>query len=314
MKLSDANRLTGLVAATHTPFHVDGSLNLDIVEKQAAHLLANGVQIAFIGGTTGESHSLSLEERHALAQRWMEVARGSKLRVVVHVGSNCLADAAALAAQAQELGAAAISALAPSYFKPRSVAVLVDCCTQIAAAAPETPFYFYDIPSLTGVNLPMPEFLAEARARIPNLAGLKFTNPDLMTFQLCLNADGGAFDCPWGTDEALLAALAVGARGAVGSTYNFAAPIYHRLMAAFAKGDMAAAREEQVRSVRLVQLLGGYGFMGAAKAVMKMLDVDVGPARLPNTSLNPTQMRKVEQELREMGFFDWIQTAKSSAK
>ena len=314
MILSDANRLAGLVAATHTPFHGDGSLNLGIVEKQAAHLLANGVRVAFIGGTTGESHSLSLEERHALTRRWCEVARGSKIRVVVHVGSNCLADAAALAGQAQDLGAAAISALSPSYFKPQSVAVLVDCCAQIAAAAPEIPFYFYDIPSMTGVNLPMPEFLAEARARIPNMAGLKFTNPDLLAYQLCLNAESGAFDCPWGTDEALLAALAVGTRGAVGSTYNFAAPIYHRLMAAFAKGDMAAAREEQVRSVRLVRLLSSHGFMGAAKAVMRILGVDVGPPRLPNTSLSPRRMGQFEQELREMGFFDWIRAADFSVK
>lgn len=298
-------RLTGLVAATHTPFHADGSLNLAIVEKQAAHLLANGVRTAFIGGSTGESHSLSLEERRALAKRWFEVTRGSDLKVVVHVGSNCLTDAAALARQAQELGALAVSALTPSYFKPRSIDVLIDCCAQIASAAPETPFYFYDIPVLTGVNLSMPDFLAAARERIPNLAGLKFTNPDLMSYQLCLRADGGTFDCPWGIDEALLGALAMGATGAVGSTYNFAAPIYHRLMTAFAKGDLAAARTEQFRSVQLIQVLARPGYMGAAKALMKTLGVDVGPARLPNTSLTTEQSRQLEHELLTLGFFDW---------
>ncbi len=298
-------RLTGLVAATHTPFHADGSLNLAIVEKQAAHLLTNGVRTAFIGGSTGESHSLSLEERRALAKRWFEVTRGSDLKVVVHVGSNCLTDAAALARQAQELGALAVSALTPSYFKPRSVDVLIDCCAQIACAAPETPFYFYDIPVLTGVNLSMPDFLAAARERIPNLAGLKFTNPDLMSYQLCLRAQDGAFDCPWGIDEALLAALAMGATSAVGSTYNFAAPIYHRLMTAFAKGDLAAARTEQFRSVQLIQVLARPGYMGAAKALMKTLGVDVGPARLPNTSLTQEQSAALERELRTLGFFDW---------
>ncbi len=313
MRLPEAERLTGLIAATHTPFQADGSLNLLIVEEQAAHLLANGVQTAFIGGTTGESHSLTLDERRALAQRWMEVTRGSKLRVVVHVGSNCLADAAALARQAQELGAAAVSALAPSYFKPRSVATLVDCCAQIAGAAPETPFYFYDIPSMTGVNLPMPEFLAEARARVPNFAGLKFTNPDLMSYQLCLSAESGAFDCPWGIDEALLGALSMGAQGAVGSTYNFAAPIYLRLISAFGKDDWPTARLEQFRSVRLVQLLASYGYMGAAKAVMRMLGVDVGPARLPNVSLHAVQAATLRQELESLGFFDWIRPTANAA-
>ncbi len=304
--MPQTQRLTGLVAATHTPFHVDGSLNLSIIEKQTAHLIANGVQTAFIGGSTGESHSLSLEERRAIAQRWFEVTHGSQLKVVVHVGSNCLADAAALARQAQDLGAVAVSALSPSYFKPRSVDVLIDCCAQIASAAPDTPFYFYDIPVLTGVNLSMPEFLANAKERIPNLAGLKFTNPDLMSYQLCLHANDGSFDCPWGIDEALLGAIAIGAQGGVGSTYNFAAPVYHRLMAAFARSDWPTAREEQFRSVRLIQALARHGYMGAAKALMKMLGVDVGPARLPNTSLNAEQTAKLEGELKALGFFDWI--------
>lgn len=73
------HRIKGLVAATHTPFHPDGSLSLALVEKQAAHLQNTGVSHAFIGGTTGESSSLTLEERRALAVRWFEVTRDSAL-------------------------------------------------------------------------------------------------------------------------------------------------------------------------------------------------------------------------------------------
>lgn len=298
--------LCSLVAATHTPFRPDGSLHLPVVEKQAAHLLASGVRFAFIGGTTGESASLTVEERLALARRWMEVTQGTDLRVVVHVGANCLADARALAAQAGQLGAAAISALAPSYFKPRSLDLLIACCADIAAAAPATPFYYYDIPVLTGVSFPMTDFLAQAPARIPTLAGLKFTNPDLMAYQLCLRVAGGNWDLPFGVDEHFLGALAMGARGAVGSGYNFAAPIYLRLMKAFAAGDLAAARTEQFRGVQLVQLLAGHGYMGAAKAVMGMLGVEVGPPRLPNATLTPDQVRTLRNQLEALGFFGWI--------
>lgn len=298
--------LSSLVAATHTPFRPDGSLHLGIVEKQAAHLLQQGVRFAFIGGTTGESSSLTVEERLALTTRWMEVTRGTDLRVVVHVGANCLADARALAAQAGQLGAAAISALAPSYFKPRSLDLLIACCADIAAAAPATPFYYYDIPVLTGVSFPMTDFLAQAPARIPTLAGLKFTNPDLMAYQLCLRVAGGKWDLPFGVDEHFLGALAMGAQGAVGSGYNFAAPIYLRLMKAFAAGDLAAARTEQFRGVQLVQLLAGHGYMGAAKAVMGMLGVEVGPPRLPNASLSAEQVKTLRSQLETLGFFDWI--------
>jgi N-acetylneuraminate lyase len=296
-------KLPGLVAATHTPFHADGELNLAAVERQAEHLLRDGVRAAFIGGTTGECHSLTVEERRALAKRWAEVTRGTDLRLVVHVGSNCLADARELAAQAQALGATAIAALAPSYFKPGSVDALIACCAEVAGAAPDLPFYFYDIPSMTGVRLPMREFFAKAPGRIPTLAGLKFTNPDLMAFQTCLRAEDGRFDILWGVDEYLLAALALGAEGAVGSTYNFAAPIYHRLIDAFRRGDLATARAEQFQTVQLVELLSGYGYMAAAKAVMGMLGVDVGPPRLPHARLDDGPAARLRGELERMGFF-----------
>ena len=302
MKLQDHQRLRGLVAATHT----DGSLNLAIVEKQAAHLLSNNVSIVFIGGTTGECSSLSLDERRALAKRWMEVARGTAMRVVIHVGANALADSRVLAADAQQLGAHSIAALPPSYFKPRSLDALIACAADIAAAAPAMPFYFYDIPGMTGVSFPMADFLAQARDRIPTLAGIKFSNSDLMALQLCLRADGGAWDVPFGCDEFLLAALSLGATGAVGSTYNFAAPIYHRLIAAFERGDFAAARTEQFRSVQFVQLLAGVGTMGAAKALMGMLGVEVGPARLPHDNPTPGQSARLRTALETVGFFDWI--------
>ncbi len=299
-------KLHGLVAATHTPFLADGSLNLDAVEKQAEHLQRSGVGTVFIGGSTGESASLTVDERLALAQRWSEVRAGSAVRLVVHAGANCLADARALAAQAETLGAQAVAALAPSYFKPASVETLVACCAEIARAAPSLPFYFYDIPSMTGVHHPMPEFLERAAERISNLAGLKFTNPDLMAYQRCLHSQGGRFDVPWGTDECLLAALAVGARGGVGSSYNFAAPLYNRLIAAFERGELETAREEQMRSVRLITLLAGFGYMGAAKVVMRRLGVEVGPARLPNTNLTSETEAELIGGLERLGFFDWV--------
>jgi N-acetylneuraminate lyase len=302
----ESPKLHGLVTATHTPFHADGSLNLAVVERQAELMLKWEVDAVFIGGSTGESHSLTVEERRALAQRWSEVVRGTKLRLVVHVGANCLEDARVLAAQAEQLGVTAIAAVAPSYFKPRDVDTLIATMARIAAAAPATPFYHYDIPALTGMSHSMPDFLESAPARIPTLVGLKFTNPDLMAYQYLLRADGGKWDVPFGVDEHFLGALAMGARGAVGSGFNFAAPIYHRLIKAFAAGDFPAAREEQFRAVQIIKLFVRHGYMGAAKATMQMLGVDVGPARLPNTTLDRAEAAKLRGELEAMGYFEWI--------
>lgn len=295
-------RLHGLVAATHTPFDSQGELNLAVVGAQGAHLAKSNVKFAFIAGSTGESHSLSLQERLYLTERWADVSASHGLQFIVHVGSNCLRDARSLAAHAQKFGAAAVSALAPSYFKPKSLDELIECCAYIAGGAPETPFYFYDIAVLTGVNLSMPEFLAKAPSRIPNIAGIKFTNPDLMAYQNCLRT---GFDVPWGIDEHMLGALAMGARGAVGSSFNFCAPVYHRLIAAFESGDMQSARREQLRSVQMIELLASYGYIAAAKATMGFLGVEVGAPRLPNSSLAQGQSEELRGKLESIGFFEW---------
>jgi len=235
-------------------------------------------------------------------------------KLIVHLGHNCLADAQSLAADAQANGAQAVAALAPSYFRPHDLRGLVDWCASIASSAPSLPFYFYDIPTWTHVKQPMADFLAEAQVRIPTLAGIKFTNSDLAQLLVCLRYEGGNFDILYGNDESLLAGLALGARGAVGSTYNFAAPIYLRLMRAFEKGDFTTAREEQARSVKMVRIIGAYGFSAAAKTVMSMVGVDCGPARAPQRPLTPEQTAELRKKLETAGFFDWIRLPEDDRK
>lgn len=295
-------RIDAICAATHTPFADDGSLNLPVVDKQAERLLKDGVSTVFIGGTTGESLSLSLNERLALADRWMQVAKGTPMRVIVHVGSNCLEDSKALAAQAGKLKADAISAVAPSYFKPRNLEATIAWDAAIANEAPGTPFYHYDIPPLTGVTHSMPDFLEQAGSRIPSLAGVKFSNPDQLAYQLCLAAAGGKYDIPWGIDEYLLGAVALGATSAVGSSYNFAAPIYLKMLKAWKVGDMETARTGQLESARLIQLLISFGYMAAAKYVMGLRGVPVGRPRMPFDKLTAEQEKGIREGLERVGF------------
>ena len=109
-------QLTGLIAAPHTPFNSDFSLNLDCVPKQAAHLVATGVKGAFVAGTTGESLSLTTTERIDLFHAWGEAAKESGITFIAHIGHNSLPDAQALAEAAYAAGAEAIGAMAPTFF------------------------------------------------------------------------------------------------------------------------------------------------------------------------------------------------------
>jgi dihydrodipicolinate synthase/N-acetylneuraminate lyase len=109
--------------------------------------------------------------------------------------SSSLAEARKLAAHAQEIGANAISATLPTYFKITTEEVLIQCLQEIAGAAPELPFYYYNIPVLTGVHIDMVSFLQRGNEMIPNLAGIKYTSPLLHDFQGCLAANNSSLIC-----------------------------------------------------------------------------------------------------------------------
>jgi N-acetylneuraminate lyase len=299
-------KFSGLCTATHTPFHADGSLNLAVVEPQAAFLRSHGITSVFIGGTTGESSSLTAAERAALNDRWALVGPAHGIDVVVHVGANCLTEAAQLAAHAEKNAAKAVSMIAPSYFKPRTLADLVASCAMVAKAAPRTPFYYYDIPGMTGIGgFPVDAFLKAASPVIPNLAGVKYSNPDLEAMRRAQSLEGGRFDLPFGIDERFLAALRAGATAGVGSTYNFNPGPLQRVIAAQAKGDAAVAEAEQAKVQPVVDILAKRGYMGAAKALMGHLGVPLGPARLPNGNPDAAETKQMLGELEAIGYFSW---------
>jgi N-acetylneuraminate lyase len=298
------DNFNGLIAATFTPFHSDGSLNLQVIPGYAARLRAQKLAGVFVCGTTGEGPSLTTDERQRIAEAWVAAA-GRELPVTVHVGHNSIEEAGRLARHAQQIGAYAIAAVAPSFFRP-ALAELVSFCAALAGNAPALPFYFYHMPSMTGVECSMIEFLEAAAQRIPNFAGIKYTHEDLDEFAQCVKVAGKSRRMLFGRDEMLLSGLERGAHGAVGSTYNFTAPIFHRLITAFRAGALAAARLEQQRAADLIASLRRYGLLPAQKALMKMIGVDCGPARLPLRNLSEDESVHLRDQVTRLGFFDWI--------
>jgi N-acetylneuraminate lyase len=286
--------------------HPDGSVAMERIPAYAEWLVAEGVSAVFVNGTTGEGQSLTLRERMQLAERWQAVI-GGRMPVVVHVGHTVIEDAAALAKHAESIGVHAVAALAPYFFKP-ALKELVAFSRQVAAAAPATPFYYYHLPSLTGVNVSVAAYLEEAADKIPTLTGVKFTYEDLMDLQNARAAVGGRFNILFGRDEILLAGLTLGCTGAVGSTYNLAAPLFRRIIAAFQRGELTAAQADQRRAAQFITILVRYGGLAPQKALMKSLGVDCGPTRLPLRTLAEDEVRRLEADLRAIGFFDWART------
>lgn len=278
----------GLIAAPPTGFQAEGRIDLAVVTPLAEHLHRQGVSGVFVNGTTGEGLSLNVEERQQLAAEWRRVVPPS-MKLIVHVGHNSLTEARCLAEHAQTIGADAIGALYPGFFQPAALDPLIDWCAAIAAGAPELPFYYYHMPSMTGIRLSVASFLAAAADRIPTLAGAKFTYEALADYTEALRMDGGRFDVLWGRDEMLLGALASGAKGCVGSNYNVAAPLFLRLVDAFHRGDFAAARDLQAEAISIIRELEATGnFFAALKAMLRDQGIPIScRVRPPLQNLEP---------------------------
>lgn len=297
-------KLAGVIPATYTPLGSDGAIDLGRIPPLVERLVSDGVDGLYVCGSTGEGVSLACDERRRVAEAFV-AATGGRVPVIVHVGHDSLAEAAALAAHAGSIGADAISALPPCYFAIRDVATVVECCEAVAAAAPNLPFYYYHIPAMSGVVIDVVELLRQAGGRIPNFAGVKYTANTLHEYQECVAFEGGRFEIFSGYDEMLLPALAVGGRAAIGSTFNVAAPLYRRLLDAFDAGDLEAARREQLRAVTMIRVLMRFPFHPAMKAVLAMLGTPCGSCRPPLPRLSAAEESQLRESLESIGFFTW---------
>jgi len=297
-----------LLSAPFTPFKENGSLNLARIAAQA-EATNRTLEGAFICGTTGEGVSLTLKERLAVAEKWME-HRSDSLRIIVHVGNSCIEDGRALARHAESIGADSIAAMAPAAFRAETPGDLVRFCALIAAAAPSTPFYYYHMPSMNGVNLDMRRTLRLLVESIPTFRGVKYTHEDLVEFSLCLEDFGESHDLVFGRDELLLPALMLGVRGAVGSTYNYLTAPYRTMIDAVINGDMDTARDSYHDVLRFVDVLvrHGGGIIGG-KAIMNLLGMDLGPCRPPLRTLDSDQMEALRRDLDKIGFFEMANAA-----
>ena len=296
-------KLQGLIAAPFTPMHPDGSLNLAVIPAYYELLKANGVTGAFICGSTGEGVSLTLREKKEVAAAWAAcTSQDNQFTVMPLLGGTCLNDCKELALHAREIGLDAVSFTSPFYFKPASVEILAECCAEVAAVVPDMPFYYYHIPVLTGTSFPMYDLLKAVDGRIPNFAGIKYTHEDFMDFMSCLNFKNGKYDMLWGRDENMLPALSLGSKGAVGSTYNYAAPLYYDLIRAFNNGDLAKAQELQQKSIDMIRLLGKYGGISTGKSYMKLIELDCGEFRLPVSNMNSAAFELFRNDAEALGF------------
>ena len=272
-------RFGAVLTAMVTPFHADGSLDVDAAVRIARWLVDNGSDGLVVTGTTGESPTLRDDEKIEL---WRAVAEAVTVPVIAGSGTYDTAHSVHLAREAASAGAAGILAVTPYYNRP-SQAGLVDHYTAIATATP-LPVMLYDIPHRTGRKVEHATVVRLAH-ELPTVVALKDAaqNPGASAAIIADTPDG--FELYSGDDVMTLPFLAVGAVGVVSVAAHWIGNELQDLLAAFAKADVEEARRVNAR------LLPSYAFLGndvtpspaPTKAMLRVLGVHDGPMRPPMT-------------------------------
>ena len=294
------NKFSGLVAAPFTPMLPDGEINTGLIGMYHDMLVKNRIAGAFINGSTGEGVSTTMSEKLKVTEAWASCSSSSGLKLINLLSGTCYKDCIMLARESRKMGIYAVALTSPSYFKPANVKMLAEFFIKVAQEVPDMPVYYYHIPVLTGGFFNMIDFMHEVAPRVPNFAGIKYTHEDFMDFLSCLHFEGGRYDMLWGRDENLLSALILGARGAVGSTFNYAAPLYHKLIDAFDRNDHETARALQQKSIDMIMLLGKYGGIATGKAYMRFIGLECGEFRLPVRNMSESDYRAFVNDVNSL--------------
>ena len=299
-------RFEGLIAAPFTPMSKSDEIMYEQIGEYYTFLAKNRIVGAFINGSTGETASLTQKEKMKVTEAWVKAARESQFKIINLVGGTSYIECIENAMHSESCGVDAIAIVAPYYFKPAGAQQLADFCALIAEKVPQLPVYFYNIPVLSGVNIPMLEFLKEAAPIIPNLAGIKYTHENFMDFLSCVNFAGGKYQILGGYDEVLLPALALGCKSAVGSTFNYAAPLYYGIIDSFNQGDLVTARRLQQKAIDMIRLLGKYGGIATGKAFMRYIGFEFGGFRLPVKDFDSAMYESFVADVKALGMEEWF--------
>jgi N-acetylneuraminate lyase len=294
-------QLTGMLSALLTPFDAGGNVRFTVLSDLVEWQLARGIAGFYILGSAGEGLLMSEAERRAVAEAVVRQVRG-RVPVVVHAGALTTREACALAAHASEIGADAISSIPPFYYNvgPEGIKQYY---TQVAAAS-GLPFYIYNIPGTTGVNVAV-DIVRDLIAAIPSLRGMKYTAYDMYGMRKIVELDEGRFNVLSGADEVMLAAQAMGADGAIGTTQNFLPRTFAEAYTAFRSGDVQAAQALQARINWTVSTFLSFPSLAAVKEIMRLLGFDLGAPRPPLLSLTDGQRGLLREMLEEISFFAW---------
>ena len=285
--MSNMKKYEGIIPALYACYDKNGAVSVEATKALTQWFIDQGVNGLYVGGSSGECIYQNKEERKAVLEAVMEVAKG-KITIIAHIDCNNTADSQELAAHAESLGVDAIASIPPIYFKlpPHAIAKYWN---DMSAAAPNTDFIIYNIPQLAGVALTTG--LLNEMMKNPKVVGVKNSSAPTQDIQMWRDEGikaGKDFVVFNGPDEQLISGLVMGAVGGIGGTYGAMPQLYVKLYQLVKAGDMATALDLQNDCCRIIyKLCSGHGNMyGMIKECLRKMGCpDCGSVRAPLAEL-----------------------------
>ena len=278
----------------------EGKVYEDSMRKLMDWNFRAGVNGFYICGGTGEGPVLQKETRKEIAEIAADFAKDKDCMIIDHVGAIDLTTAKELARHAADCGCDAISSVPPFFFRYDEQGI----CDYYKALADASglPVLMYASP-LAGTAI-TPAMVDRFMSEIPNLIGLKWTNPDYYTMSHIKQLRGGNINVINGPDETLLCGLTMGADGGIGGTYNVMPNLFRKIYDYFEAGEFAKAREVQFKANKMIDLLlsFGGGCLAPVKAVLTEIGYECGYQVYPQKRLSEEELACLKKGLKELHY------------
>lgn len=280
---------SGACTALVTPF-LNNEVNYPMMEQLLGRQIQSGISAVVIAGTTGESATLSDQEKVQLFHRCKEYA-GNGCLIIAGTGSNSTAHTVDLSMQAEAAGADALLVVSPYYNKATPDGLFAHYVS--VANAVRIPIILYNVPSRTGVDIPVSVY--EKLSKIPNIVGVKEASSDITKILRIQNACGPDFTIYSGNDDQIVPAIACGAKGVISVLSNICPEKTQAMCYAALQGDIQTASTLQQQLLPLVDLLFCEVNPIPVKAAMRCIGYDCGDCRLPLYRLTKAHQLQLER-------------------
>ncbi len=280
---------TGACTALVTPF-LNGKVNYPMMEQLLKRQIEAGINAVVIAGTTGESPTLSDDEKTELFRRCKAYV-GDACTVIAGTGTNSTLHAVNLSVAAEEAGADALLIVTPYYNKATPDGLFAHYIA--IAHAVSLPIILYNVPTRTGVDIPVS--VCQRLSRVPNIVGIKEASSDITKVARIKLACGPEFSVWSGNDDQIVPCIASGASGVVSVLSNIYPAETQAMCNAALQGDYATAAALQQEFLPLIDLLFCEVNPIPVKAAMQCIGYDCGGCRLPLCKLTKEHQQQMER-------------------